>query len=114
MTSATRASASTRALDWLFGKAGTPEDRALAEASRPPRAMQTAFDVLHLASACAVLVTFPWSYGWLPFVDSRIDSLWFSLALGANVLLRFGWERTTAYYRRSARVGEAVKAASTE
>lgn len=104
MTPSPRPSITSRVLDIVFGKHGTPEEQALAEAARPPRSVQMPYDIVSGLSACLVLVTFLWSYGWLPLVDSRLNNAWLLLALGFNVLLRFIWEKEiAARYRRRAK-----------
>jgi hypothetical protein len=114
MTADARPSPLTRVLDILFGKSLTHEQRRRFEASRPPKAIERAYGVLYLASFLAVLTVFLWGYGWLPFVDSRLDKGWFWPVFGVNVLLRLGWEQVTGFYERRARAGEALKAASPE
>ncbi len=91
-------------LDAVFGKVGTPEEQALAKAARPPRNIQTAYDILHAASFFSVLVLFLWSHAWLPFVETRIGGNWLWAALALNVLLRFAWEQITRHYERRAKV----------
>ena len=106
MTADARPSPLTRVLDFLFGKSLTPEEKRRFEAARPPKAIESAYRVLYLASFLAVLTVFLWSYGWLPFVDSRLDRGWFWPVFGVNVLLRFGWEQVKGLYERRASAGE--------
>lgn len=114
MTLAARPSVMTRVLDFLFGKSLTTEERRGFDESQPPKVIENVYRVLHLVSAAAVLVIFLWSYGWLPFVDSRLENRWFWPVFGVNVLLRFGWEQVTGYYKRRARAADTLKAASSE
>ena len=110
MTPPARASLKDRVLEAVFGKQGTPAEQALAKAARPPRNIRTAYAFLHGASACSVLALFLWSHAWLPFVESRISSMWFWSAFGLNVLLRFVWEEISKRYeqRAKARLVESV------
>ena len=91
-----------RVLDVIFGARLDGEDDERARADGPPRAVRVVYDILHLASALSVLVLLLWTQGWLPFVGSRGESIWFWHALGLNVLIRLGWDRLTAYYRKRA------------
>jgi hypothetical protein len=92
----------SRVLDVIFGARLQGEDAERARAERPPRSVRAAYDILHLGSFLSVVVLFLWSHGWLPFVESQGESIWFWYAFGLNVLLRFGWDQLTAYYRRRA------------
>jgi hypothetical protein len=111
MTSDARPTLMTRVLDGLFGKAVTPEMRALHEAARPPRVVTDVLLALMLATFCLALIAALWSWGLLPFVESRISRWWALAALGANVLVRFGQEWVAKHYRRRAEAGEISKAA---
>lgn len=90
-------------LNLVFGKQGTPEERALAMASRPPRVMRIIFGILAVAALCSMLVTYLWSHGWLPFVDSQISDLWWFSAIGFTVLLNFVVDRMCNRYARAAK-----------
>jgi len=112
MTPSPTPSITSRVLDIVFGKHGTPEEQELAKAARPPRNVQMPYDILHVFSVCLMLVMFLWSYGWLPFVESRISNTWFLLALGFNILLRFAWEEIIKRYKRRAKARLAESAGS--
>ena len=107
MTPSPSPSITSRVLDIVFGKRGTPEEQALAIAARPPRKVQIPYEILLLLSVCLVLITFLWSYGWLPFVESRISNIWLLLALGFNILLRFAGEEIAKRCRRRAKASLA-------
>jgi len=67
---------------------------------------------LMLATFCLMLICLLWSWGVLPFLETRISRWWFFAALGANVLVRFGQEGVAKHYRRRAEAGEVSKAVS--
>ena len=71
-----------RVLDVIFGERLRGEDAERAREEGPPRAVRVAYDILHLGSVLSVVVLFLWSRGWLPFVDSRGESIWFWHEIG--------------------------------
>ena len=112
MTPSPSPSITSRVLDIVFGKRVTPEEQALAIAARPPRNVQMPYDILLGLSVFLVLLTFLWSYGWLPLVDSRLSMNWFFLALGFNLLLRFAGEEIAKRYMRRAKANLAEDSGS--
>ncbi|GEM_PF-6904063 len=88
-----------RTMEFLFGRRLTPAEQEAAKAARPPEHIRTPFSVIRWIMLFAVLGTFLWSHGWLPFVRSRIDLNWFWLAFGVDVLQRFAWEQITKHYQ---------------
>ena len=103
-----------RVLDIIFGKKLEGEDADRARVAGPPQWMRTAYLFLHTGSILVALVLLIWSWGWIPFNDSPIDSIWGLAALGVGALLGWGWERITQRYEREAKAGRATKAAFLE
>ena len=103
MTPPARENLKDQVMDAVFGKRGTPAEQALAKAARPPRNIQTTYDILFGASFFSMLVLLLWSHAWLPFVESRISRMWFWSAFGLNLLLRLVWEQITNHYERRAK-----------
>ena len=99
-----------RVLDVIFGKKLEGEDAERALAERPPKWACTVYGALLWASFLVAFALLAWDWGWIPFVDSRIDTIWTAVALGANALLRLVWEQVTHRYERRAKAGCALKA----
>ena len=98
-----------RVLDIVFGKKLEVED----ERARAAWAPQWARTVLLILQTGSILVAFTllfWSWGWIPFTDSRVDSIWALAALGLNAILGSAWEWMTRRHERRAMAGRATKA----
>ena len=91
-----------RFLDIVFGKKveGNDADRALAAGL--PQWASTVYLVLSGASIFLAFALLAWSWGWIPSMDSRVDSLWAGAALGVNILLSEAWRWLTRRYERRA------------
>jgi len=65
MTPSPRPSITSRVLDFLFGKPGTPEERARAKASRPPKWVRLISMSVLVSVMAAFVYTIVGKYGWL-------------------------------------------------
>ncbi len=103
-----------RFLDVVFGKKleGYDADRARAEWA--PQWARTGYFVLSGASIFLAFAILAWSWGWLPFMDSRVDSIWAAAALGVNMLLREAWQWLTRRHERRAKSRAPSQAAFSE
>lgn len=114
MTPSPSPSIASRVLDIVFGKKleGEEAERALAE--RPPQWASTVYLVLSGALVFLAFALLAWSSGWIPFIESRIDSIWAGAALGGNVLLGEAWRWIPRRYVRRVKTGLSSKAAFLE
>ena len=103
-----------RVLDVIFGKKLEGEDAERPKLDGPPQWMRTVYLFLHTGSILVALILVIWSWGWIPFNDSPIDSIWGLAALGAGALLGWGWEWIVKRHERRAKAGRATRAAFTE
>jgi hypothetical protein len=100
-----------RVLDVVFGKKLEGEDDVRARAAAwAPQWARTAFLGLQTGSILVAFALLFWSWGWMPFTDSRIDSLWALAALGLNAASGTAWEWMTRRQERRAKAGRAAKA----
>ena len=101
-----------RFLDVVFGKKLEGEEAARARGEGLPSWARRIYGVLLWSSFLGAVALFMWSKGWLPFVDTKIDSVWALAALGLNALLRSECEWITRRHDRRAKAGRAMKAPS--
>lgn len=105
-----------RVLDVVFGKKleGEEAERARALAARLPRWASTIYFFLLWASVLLAGALLAWHWGWIPFLDSRIDSIWSVAAVGVNVVLRLAWEQISSRHARRAEASVSSKVTPSE
>ena len=103
MTEAPRDGLKDRVLDLIFGRRSTPEELAFALAAAPPSKIAKPLRIAEWALACLMLIAFLWQYGWLPFVNSKLDSWWFMGVWAIVISLRFVRELIEKHYERRAK-----------
>lgn len=91
-------------LDAMFGRRFTPEELVFAKAAEPPEYMRRIYHVIMIGSVCALVVILLWSWGWLSFLNSRIDWRLTSWVVVPNVVVRLVWEEwIIKHYKRRAK-----------
>ncbi|MBF0664188.1 MAG: hypothetical protein IR159_01355 [Brevundimonas sp.] len=102
----------SRFLDVVFGKKLEGEEAALARGEGLPQWVRQGRHVLIWSTVLGFIATFLWSRGWLPFVDTRIDSIWPVAAVGLSAVIQSGWSWIVRRHERKTRTGQAVKTLS--
>jgi len=92
-----------RVLDLVFGKRAGPSDPEFARAAAPPPPITLFFQVAEMISWSGVLIGWLWRMGWLPFVESKLDSWWPIALLGFLAVLKLAWEQVLGHYERRAK-----------
>src|SRR5690606_978347 len=87
-------------------------EAALARGEGLPQWVRQGRHVLIWSTVLGFIATFLWSRGWLPFVDTRIDSIWPVAAVGLSAVIQSGWSWIVRRHERKTRTGQAVKALS--
>ncbi|MDZ4111192.1 MAG: hypothetical protein U1E18_16530 [Brevundimonas sp.] len=105
-----------RVLDVIFGKTleGEDAERVRARAQHLPKWACTVYFALLWTTFLGATALFAWHWGWIPFLESRIDSIWALAALGGNALIRMAWEQITSRAERRAKTGLTVQATLSE
>lgn len=102
MTEAPRDGVKDRILDAIFGSRGTPVERELFEAARPPKVVLLVITVFFFASVLWMVLTFLASHGWLPFVPriARQWSTWSILPVAVTAVVQ---DQISKHYERRAK-----------
>ena len=105
-----------RVLDIIFGKKLEGEDAELlrARAQHLPKWASTVYLALLWTTFLGATALLAWHWGWIPFLESRIESIWSLAALGGNALIRMAWEQITSRAERRAKTGLSSKSAFLE